>query len=312
MGSTRDALRRHLPSKPDRVTVRQGGGTRAPAIATHSTETFGHRHRLGIVIVSVIVVLLAGGAGGFVYLWNHTGPHQLSMSTAIQRFRSGATGMVIDPGTLHPPQGVYEYTGSGSEHVSLPPKSQTEGPGIPGTVSYLAHGCWSLRLDYSDSHWQSATFCPRNGDLVEVGRGGWYRWDFVAFVIADTATFTCPEQEVVMPVTLRVGERFAFRCSGTNSSLNTGVVTMSGTNQYVGAETLRVGHTSVPTLHFHEVARFGGGQSGTNVADTWFSTVNGLPIRGTWSTRVTTPTALGSSTLTGRASFSLLSLTPRS
>jgi len=42
------------------------------------------------------------------------------------------------------------------------------------------------RLDYSDSHWQNATFCARDGNLVEVSRAGWYRWNLVALSIADT------------------------------------------------------------------------------------------------------------------------------
>jgi len=90
----------------------------------------------------------------------------------------------------------------------------------------------------------------------------------VAFVIADTATFTCSKQEVA--------------------------------------------GTAVTTLHFREVAQFGGGQTGSNISDTWFSTVDGLPVRGTWTTRVNSPTFVGSSTLFGRGSYTLASLSPKS
>ena len=285
----------------DRDTHRTGSGKRPP---------FLRRHRMAATIGAVIAAVLVVGGATFVYEWNHTGPQELSQSTALQHFRSGATVRVTDPGALHPAPGVYSYTGTASEHLTLPPKSQREGPLMPGTVMYQPDGCWSLRIDYSNSHWQSATYCPRRGDLVEVGRAGWYRWNFVAFSIADTATFTC--QEMAVPTQMSAKELFAFACTGTNNPINTGTVTMVGTNEFMGPQTLHIAGASVPTLHFQEVARFGGGQSGTSVADTWFSTVNGLAVHGTWSDTVHSPSPVGTSTLTGTGSFTLAELTPRS
>ncbi len=287
------------------------GEATAPPPPTPQRRPFGRRHRVALIVMAAVVVVVASGVGVFVYEWNHSGPGQLSTTTAYQRFRSGLTGQVADPGTLRPHEGVYPYRGSGHEHVSVPPKSQTEGPGIPGTVTYRSDGCWVWRLDYSDSHWQNSTFCARNGNLVEVGRAGWYRWNFVALAISDTATFTCTP-EIAIPAVLRAGQQFPFSCTGKNNPIDTGVVTMKGTNRFVGAQTLRIGGTEVPTLHFREVSTFSGGQSGTNVSDLWFSTVNGLPVKGSWDTKVTSPTFVGPSTLTGGASFVLTSLTPRS
>ncbi|MGD0380483.1 MAG: hypothetical protein ABSC30_10915 [Acidimicrobiales bacterium] len=278
---------------------------------TQPGPSFAHRHRVALIVATVIVTVVASAAGIFVYEWNHSGPHQVSFATAYQRFRSGATGALVDPGTLRPHDGVYSYRGSGHEHISLPPKSQVEGPGIPGTVKYQSDGCWVWRLDYSDSHWQNATFCARAGNLVEVARAGWYRWNLVTLSIADTGTYNC-SPEIAIPAVLHVGQRFPFSCTGTSSPIKTGVVTMRGTNRYVGPQTLRIGGTDVPTLHFREVSTFTGGQWGTNVSDIWFSTVNGLPVKGTWTTKVSSPTFLGTSTLTGGASFTLKSLTPRS
>ncbi len=68
---------------------------------------------------------------------------------------------------------------------------------------------------------------------------------------------------------------------------------MKGTNRYVDPQTVRTGGTEVPTLHFREVSTLSGGQWGRNVSDTWFSTVDGLPVKGTWTTKVTSPTFLG-------------------
>jgi len=272
---------------------------------------FTRRHRRALMVLAAVVIVVGSGAGVFAYEWAHTAPSPLSMGTAYQRFRSGASDKDIDPGSLRPQQGVYAYRGSGDEHISLPPRSQVEGRSIPGTVSYQSDGCWTWRLDYSDSHWQNATLCDRRGNLVEVGRAGWYRWNFVALSIADTATFRCTP-EIEIPSVLAPGQRFPFTCTGTNNPIHTALVTMKGTNRYVGPQTLRIAGREVPTLHFHEVATFSGGQQGTNVADMWFSTVDALPVKGSWRTEVSSPTFLGTSTLTGHASFVLGSFTPRS
>ena len=110
------------------------------APATVPAVSFRHRHRVALAICAALLVVLGGGVGVFAYLWNHSGPHQLSVATAVERFGSGASGRITDPGTLRPAAGVYSYTGKAVEHVSLPPKTQTEGPGFPGTISYLRDG----------------------------------------------------------------------------------------------------------------------------------------------------------------------------
>jgi len=273
---------------------------------------FHRRHRVALIVMTTIVVILAGGAGVFVYQWNHVGPQQLSASSAYQRFRSGVTGQFSDPGKLRPHEGVYSYTGTAAERLTLPPKSQAEGPKFPGTVTYNSKGCWVLRLDYSNSHWQNSTYCPRNGNLMEVARAGWYRWNLVALSIADTATYTCSRSEVAIPAILHSGATYSFSCTGTNTPLKMGPVTMAGTNEYLGVQTVKIAGTDVVTLHFHEVTHFSGSQTGYNISDTWCSTANGLPVRGWWKTVVTSPTFLGTSTLSGTGDYKLLSLTPRS
>jgi len=293
------------------TSVMDIGPPRVAPIATAPIRPpFIRRHRRALRVMVVLVGLLVGAGAVFVWEWNHSGPGQLSGATALHRFRLGGSMVVSDPGALHPRSGVYSYVGTGSDHVSVPPKTITEGPRFPGTVSYLPDGCWVFRVDYSDSHWQSNTYCARGGTLVEVGRAGWYRWNFVALQISDTATFTCGEMAI--PSVLRVGEQSGFACSGRNDPLNTGTVTMTGTTQYLGTQTMHVGGSAVLALHFRESARFEGGQSGSDTTDTWVSTVDGLPLRVAWSETVNTPSPLGTSTMTGRASFTLTSLVPRS
>ena len=265
------------------------------------------RHRVLTVLVVLLALVLLVTGGGLLYQWRFAAPRPVSGADALERLRSGASA-AADPGALRPAAGVYAYTGSAEEKLSFPPLSHREGPRFPGTVSYSSDGCWTFRLDYSTLHWQSTTYCPRGGALVESGRAGWYRWYVGAIAVADTATFTCAE--MILPRALTAGASYSFACRGTNAPIDTGTVLMSGTNRYLGAETLRVGGTSVACVHFREDARMTGGQTGTSTADTWVSVTDGLPVQGTWSTTVRSPSPLGTSTLTGSGRFALASLRP--
>jgi len=254
------------------------------------------------------VVALCLGGGVFIELWSQSGAHQLPLSVAVQRFHSAAPG----PGheALRPAQGVYQYSGTGTEHLSVPPKTQSEGPIIPSTVAYQPHGCWSFRLDFSDNHWQSYTYCPQGKALLLTARSGWYQWDFVVTTIGDTETLICRPTEDAIPAALAVGPRHSFSCRGTNSPLSIPPVTMAGWVEYIGRGTVTVQGRRLQALQMKEVATFSGGQTGTDSAETWVDATTGLPLRGTWSTVVRTPSPLGSSTLTAGGRFALAALTP--
>jgi hypothetical protein len=253
---------------------------------------------------------MIAGIGLFAYLWMQSNPSPLAPSVAVQRFRQGERGHdpAAGPG---PTRGIYLYRGSGTEKISVPPKSQTEGPGFPGTVADRPGGCFDFRLDFSDVHWQSWTYCRRNGALATTSKAGYYLWDFVAFSVDDTSTFTCSPAGVTIPAQLVVGARHTVSCTGKNDHLSTGPVYMRGTSRVLATGTLRVGTSSVPAVRVREKVAFTGGQQGTNESDTWFSVADGLPLRGTWSTVVSTPSPVGNSTLRGSGDFTLESTTPQ-
>lgn len=278
---------------------------------TATPELQGRRRHRRRWVLGTLVAVIVLGSGTFVGLWLNSGAHELPLSVAYQRFRPDEPGAKYQHEPLRPPQGVYEYSGSGTEHVSLPPKTQYEGPIIPGTVTYEPQGCWKFRLDYSDNHWQSYTYCPRTGALLLTARAGWYRWDFVALVISDTSTYSCKPAEVAVPAVLKLGQLHRFSCRGTNNHLAIPPVTMSGWVEYLGSGTLVVQGRQLPALQLREVATFSGGQTGSNVADTWFELATGLPLEGTWSTKVRTNSPVGYSTLTASGRFRLSSLTPK-
>lgn len=268
------------------------------------------RHRIAFIVTASVVLVLGTTTSVFAYLWTHSGSRPVSSESAYARYRPGP--VPPSPATFRPTQGVYSYRGSGTEHVSLPAKTQLEGPEIPGTVTNLANGCWRFRLDFSDNHWQSWTYCPRGGALLLEARAGYYRWDFVAFAVDNTATYACSPPEVVIPADSNTTGNTAVSCRGTNDHLALGTIVMTGSNRFVSKQTLTVGRSQVTALHYRERVALSGGQQGFNDADTWFSASNGLPLRGTWRTEVKTPSPVGTTTLTASGSFYLSSLVPRS
>ncbi len=254
-------------------------------------------------------MLLVFGLGVFSYLWLTGGARPLAHSVAVERFRKAVDGdHAIGPG---PAQGVYSYRGSGTEAISVPPKSQSEGPELPGTVIDKPGGCFQFRIDYSNAHWQSWTYCTRNGNLVTSSKAGYYLWDFVAFSVDDTSTYVCRPEIRTVPATVLIGTRSSVACTGSNDHLSTGPVHMLGSSKVLTTSTLHIGSKKVPAVLIQEDVRFSGGQQGSNHADTWYSVATGLPLRGTWSTVVSTPSPVGVSTLRAHGQFSLTSTVPR-
>ena len=255
-------------------------------------------------------MLLVAVVAVFASFWLSGGSHPLAPAVAIERFRhaGGDRSQTVGSG---PAQGIYSYRGSGTEAISVPPKSQTEGPELPGTVLDRPGDCFEFRLDYSDAHWQSWTYCARNGNLVTSSKAGFYRWDFVVFKVEDTSTYTCRPGTWTVPADVVVGTRSSVDCTGSNDHLSTGPVHMIGTSTVLATSTLDVGAVRMPAVLIGENVRFSGGQQGSNRADTWFSVATGLPLRGTWSTVVSTPSPVGVSTLRAHGQFILNSAVPR-
>jgi len=77
---------------------------------------------------------------------------------------------------------------------------------------------------------------------------------------------------------------------------------MTGTSAVLATRTLDVWSAMVPAGLIREVVRFSGGKQGSNRADTWFSAATGLPVPGTWSTVVSTPSPVDVSTLRAHGS----------
>jgi hypothetical protein len=256
----------------------------------------------------LVVVLIAGAV--FVVLWRGSGAHEASVQDARDRFRrSSSTIADPDPATLRPEAGVYLYRGVGTEELSLPPKTQHQGPRMPATVTHRADGCWTVRLDYNSRHWQTWEYCPRDGGLVERGGETFETWDFVFTKYDSTSRFSCDPPAIVIRAQMRAGDSWSQSCRGTSSGTE-GEAVSSGPFTYVGEETIDVGGTQVPAHRFHQERTLRGSQTGTQTAELWFAKRSGLPLRNEREVTVHTDTIVGSSTYTERGSFRLTSLQP--
>ena len=217
------------------------------------------------------------GLGVFIYLWWQTGASALAPSVAVQRFRQIERGGVrtVGPG---PVQGVYLYRGSGTETISVPPKSQPEGPEIPGTVIDRPGGCFEFRLDYSDVHWQDWTYCPLGGSMVTTSKAGYY--------LVGLRRLQCRRH---LDLHLQPGDRH-HPCRLRRPCPPPGLVhrdkrphldrvgAHGWLSTVMATKTLRVGSTKELAVLVREDVVFSGGQRGSNHADTWFSVTTGLPL----------------------------------
>ena len=276
-----------------------------------STESDGapaRRSRRRVVIIAVLAVAVVAVVTTVV-LWNRSGAHEASTSEAQRRFRESSSTELANPTVLRPAAGVYSYRGTGTESLSLPPKSQTQGPRMPATVTHHANGCWTFRIDYNSAHWQNWNYCPRSGGLVELGGETFERWDFVFTKYDSTSTFTCTPASVVIRSTMQPGEHWQQTCTGTSSGTK-GRATTSGPYTFVGTEKLRVGAAAVDAYHFRQVRTMSGNQTGTQTAELWFSVANGLPLRNERKVSVKTDTVVGASTYTETGDFEITSLRP--
>lgn len=271
-----------------------------------------HRHRRRNIVLAVILAVVVVGVAVFVFLWTRETARPVKVSEAIQKYHSSTTGGATKtPGAAtasRPQAGVYEYTGSGTDHISTPSKTQDEGPQIPATVTLGRDGCWVFRVDYNTSHWQTWHYCARGGQLVEMGGQTYQHWDFVAFNVDTTTTFTCDPPSITIRTTMKVGDSWNQSCSGTSTSIS-GTAVSSGRYTYLGAETLDVGGRSVATYHFRQERTLTGSQTGNQVSELWFAH-DGLPIKNERKISVDSSSIIGTITYTENATFSLASSTP--
>lgn len=266
------------------------------------------RRRLGWTLLGA-GILVAGAIGVFAYLWTHSDARPVSLDEARRRFLEDRVTNEDPAGPRTPPAGVYQYTGSGSEELSTPPKSQTEGPEIPGTIQHREGGCWTFRLDYSTNHWRRWEFCGDADGLRERGSRVYQRWDFVVSSVDNLAIMRCRPAAVLIGPDMEPGDTWTHTCHGTNSAIAGETVTTTE-RRFVGRETLRVGGSSVEALHFRDRGVVSGAQSGSEEFDLWLRD-DGLVLQGRQRIVIDSDSPIGNITYTQQGAFALVSTDPR-
>jgi hypothetical protein len=259
---------------------------------------------VGIVTVFVVVVGLVAGR----YLFR-SHPGAKSVDQALTQFRrSGASASGGPSSSQLPAPGVYAMTGTGSEKISFPPDSQADGSTMPVSVQLLDGSCFRWRVDYNEAYWQDEDICHDGSDLSIRGFRNDQRWDFGDLKIDNTAEFTC-DQPQGFPLTGPIGTSATGRCSGGNTAEG-GKTVIASVEEIVGRATLRVGTTSVGTVHLREKDRSSGAQTGEQLTDWWIDARTGLPVRVDRRYRLESPSPVGTVTYTEDGHGQLEDMTP--
>jgi hypothetical protein len=263
-----------------------------------------------LVVVIVLAVLTVVGVW-LAIRWNARGPDEASVGEAVERFRSSSTqSRAAD--VLVPRAGVYTFSGSGEERLSFLSTSQPQGPVLPGTVTHGDSGCWTFQIEYNSFHRQTWDWCSRDGMLFEHGGTTHQQFDFVAFAVDETSRFTCDPPFVAVDPETEPGDAVTSRCTGRSGTSDT-EVTSDGASRFVGRESVDIGGTPVPALHYEIRRNLTGDQEGDQRVDMWFAVADGMPLRNERELTVDSPAPapLNSVTYTERGEFQLDSLEPR-
>jgi hypothetical protein len=268
------------------------------------TSTSRRHHRRWPWVVGAFLVLIAAAVA---VMW--LTPSQAQPVTMQQAQTQMGRGSTDPQGNSRPVPGVYRYTGSGTDSLSLPPLSQPEGPTMPGTVTLQGTNCWDFRIDYSTHHWETWDYCLGQGGLRETGGRLWQLWSIGPINITNMTSITCSPGTMAVPAHSLPQEHWAARCTGTSTAVK-GRMVSAGPYRFVRSVTMTVDGTSVRAAHFLELRTDSGAQRGTERTGLWLSENNGLPLRIQQDIKVTTASPFGNSRYTQVGVFTLASLIP--
>ncbi len=216
-----------------------------------------HRRRWPWVLGGLAALLAVAGVAFFVVDWYPV--HQVSMDQAEHQLGNQGEGTAGG----RPARGVYLYTGSGVDKLSLPPLSQAEGPTMPGTVTLQGKNCWTFRIDYSSHHWGTWRFChdDRN-DTTERGGKIWQLWAIGPLRETNLTNLTCTASTTWLPANATPGQTWQGHCRGTSTAVR-GVMHSDGPYRFVRSTTIMVAGKRVRTEQFVQTRNETGAQRGT-------------------------------------------------
>jgi hypothetical protein len=253
-------------------------------------------------IVSVglaVVVLLAVAAAATWYFMLRSPGTSVDLAQALRQFR--AQEAVDDPtsGAL-PAPGVYRYTGSGGENVSLPGVGRT----FPSTSFIIVTDrgrCTTMDWRPFVEHMEGVQVClGRQGSLMLTSAPS---YEQIAGV-QTTSVMRCGATAYFVPPRPSAGTRWRAICRAPGDR-----VVMRG--QVLGSGVVRVGGRAVPSWHIRLVFGLSGAQSGSNPTEYWIAATDGLILRQAETVKVSQGAGpLGSITYNEDMHIALASLAP--
>ncbi len=235
-----------------------------------------HRWRRRMLVAGGLVAVTAGG--GAVYWHIRTAVHPVSVSGAVNRFRSlPPPPTSAAPVDAAPAAGVYVYTTVGSEGVDVGGITHHYPARTVLTVTPSACG-FSVRWDALAERWMQWQLCASAPGSAP---GGWQMptySDYHEFLgVADRRTYTC------------TGDPVAPRSAWTETCRAAGEVVVE-TATVVGPEPVTVGGAQVPATHERIVTVGSGSTTSSGTTDVWLVEPSGLPGRIVASSTGSTPT----------------------
>lgn len=261
-----------------------------------------HTSRWVLAVLALGVVALAGF---FAIRWVSGSAREVDIADVTT---SAGTALASESAVLRPQQGVYLFSGTGTDRIDRPPRTQAQGPSMPATVTHHDSGCWTFRIEYSTNHWQSWDYCPQDGGMVERGGESYQRWDFGAFVNETTSSFECDAPTI--RADQEPGDEWTQTCTGSSTGVE-GTTTSEGPYRFVGTEDLEIGTETVVALRYHRERTNSGNQTGSEVSEVWFAADTGMPLRNHRRLEATSSTVIGEVEYSEEGEFELTSLEAR-
>jgi hypothetical protein len=288
--------------------------TSADSTKAASTEAGGtekRSHWIRWAASGLVLALVCSGAYLAVRYSFRVHPGAESIGAAVKRLGGADPYSAVSGVSYQPPRsGVYALQGQGTERISFPPNSQTDGRTMPGSVQRLSGGCWRWSVDYNTAHSENYVFCPvAIGNLLSTN-GNSQAWDFGMAKVTNVASFQCPARTLLLPGSIEVGKQLRWSCTGRNTSV-AGTTVATTTARIVSLGSLEIGGTRVPVVHESQTTGLAGSQKGTVLEQWWFDASSGLPVRMVRNITVHTASPIGTITYTESGSWQMTSLSPR-
>jgi hypothetical protein len=256
-----------------------------------------HHHRLWSVSggFAVLLVLALGGLWFFVVRSPGT-PVDLRQALAQYRLHQRA-GHVVRTALL-PPSGVYAFTTSGGEQLSVAGISRS----FPATTRMVVTEgrCATEAWEPLQQHTEQMVVCPSHGTGLTMTTSTTYE------AIAGqqtTSTIHCGVGAYVVPP-VGSGRTWQAGCRAPGQA-----ITLHG--RLLGTGTVVVDGHPTPVEHTRVTLDFDGTQTGTNPTDYWIVPTDGLIVREVESVDLTQEAgALGRVRFTEQMAVQLMSTTP--